>query len=147
MKKLPSRPAASTVPAATLAARGAEALRLGQFRDAIEAFKQALRQDPQPQWRHALGQAYSGRARDLATKGMFKEAAIVLENTRAADGTVAAPMLYLRCLIQQGQLQKAAREVRTHCAVVAAASDEPEGLAELAAGAGAGRAQRGATGQ
>jgi hypothetical protein len=64
---------------------------------------------------------------------MFKEAAIVLENTRAADGTVAAPLLYLRCLIQQGQLQKAAWEVRTHCAAVAAASGEAERLAELAA--------------
>jgi tetratricopeptide (TPR) repeat protein len=133
LKKLPPRPAASTVSAATLAARGEEALRLGRFRDAIEAFKQALRQDPQPHWRHALGQAYTGRARDLAAKGMFKEAAIVLENTRAADGTVAAPLLYLRCLIQQGQLQKAAREVRTYCAVVAAASSEAERLTELAA--------------
>lgn len=132
MKKLPARPAAS-IPAATLAARGAEALRLGRYRDAIEAFKPALRQDPQPQWRHALGQAYSGRARELAAKGMFKEAAIVLENTRAADGTVAAPLLYLRCLIQQGRLQKAAREVRTHCAAVALGSGGPEGLAELAA--------------
>jgi tetratricopeptide (TPR) repeat protein len=132
LKKRPPRAAASN-PAATLAARGAEALRLGRYRDAIEAFKQALRQDPQPQWRHALDQAYTGRARDLAAKGMFKEAAIVLENTRAADGTVAAPLLYLRCLIQQGQLQKAAREVRTHCAAVPAGSSGPEGLAELAA--------------
>jgi len=126
----PARPAAG---ATDLAARGAEALRRGRFKEAVEAYKQALRQEFQPQWRHDLGQAYAGRARDLAAKGMLKEAAVVLENTRAADGTVAAPLLYLRCLIQQGQLQKAAREVRTYLGKDTVASDARERLAEVAA--------------
>lgn len=132
MAKPPVRPVAPTAVAADLAARGAEALRLGRFKDAIEAFKGALRQEPQPDWRAALGQAYAGRARDLAAKGMFKEAAVVLENTRAADGTVAAPLLYLLCLIRQGQLPKAAKEIRIYLAPGAASAGRNGHLAELA---------------
>ena len=71
-----------------LADRGAEAMRLGRFKDAIEAFKHLVRQDPQPLWRERLSDAYVGRARTLVDKRMFKEAAVVLENTLAPDGTV-----------------------------------------------------------
>ena len=57
----------------------------------------------------ALADAYGGRARDLAAKGMFKEAAMVLENTLAADGTVTGYRgCTCQCLIRDGQQQKAA---------------------------------------
>jgi tetratricopeptide (TPR) repeat protein len=92
-----------------LAERGADALRRGRFRDATEIYKQLIRQDPQPEWRQRLGDAYAGRALALVAKGMFKEAAIVLENTLAADGTIREPLLYLSCLVRQGQHQKARR--------------------------------------
>jgi cellulose synthase operon protein C len=112
--------------------RGAEALRLGRFKDATDIFKQLVRQDPRPEWTHRLGDAYAGRARVLAEKDMFKEAAIVLENTLAADGTIREPLLYLSCLIRQGQHQKALRTAlasmarlpapdAAHCADMAAA--------------------------
>jgi tetratricopeptide (TPR) repeat protein len=94
---------------ALLADRGAEAIRLGRFKEAMELFKQLIRQDPQPEWRQYLADAYAGRACALADKGMFKEAAIVLENTLTPDGTVREPALYLSCLIRQSQHQKAAR--------------------------------------
>jgi tetratricopeptide (TPR) repeat protein len=103
--------APAAVSPAILSDRGAEALRLGRFKEAMEVFKRLARQDPQPQWTHRLADAYAGRARALADKGMFQEAAIVLENTRATDGTVREPVLYLMCLIRQGQYQKAARAV------------------------------------
>jgi cellulose synthase operon protein C len=106
-----TKPARSPVHAlapAKLADCGAEAMRLGRFKEAIEAFKQLIRQDPQPCWRERLADAYAGRARALADKGMFKEAAVVLENTQAPDGTVRDPVLYLVCLIRQGQHKKAA---------------------------------------
>jgi hypothetical protein len=48
------------------------------------------------------------RAGTLADKKMFKEAAMVLENTTAPDGLVRDPTLYVRCLIRDGQQQKAA---------------------------------------
>jgi tetratricopeptide (TPR) repeat protein len=131
LKPQPSRPPPSGDTAAVLGARGAEALRLGRFRDAVECFKQAVRQDPQSQWRAALAEAYAGRARELAAKGMFKEAAVVLENTRDADGAVAAPLLYLGCLLRQGQTAKAAREVQVQRK--AAAPDAAASLDELAA--------------
>jgi hypothetical protein len=124
---------AATVAAspAVLAERGAQAMQLGRFKEAAEVFKQLVRQDPQPQWSDRLADAYAGRARALAEKGMFKEAAIVLENTLRPDGTVREPVLYLNCLIRQGQYRKAAqaalkyigtgREAATRVAELAAA--------------------------
>ncbi len=117
---------------AELAERGTDAMRLGRFKDAIEAFKQLARQEPQPEWRQRLADAYAARARALADKGMFKEAAIVLENTLTPDGLVREPALYLHCLIRQGQHQKAAR-IAQRCRSAAGTSPEAARLAELAA--------------
>ena len=109
MKKSASRrPVFAPTPDA-LAQRGADALRQSRFKEATDLFKQLIRQDPRPEWKQGLNDAYAGRARDLAQKGMFKEAAIVLENTLASDGTIREPQLYLSCLIRQGQHQKARR--------------------------------------
>jgi cellulose synthase operon protein C len=114
-----------------LALRGAEALRLGRFKDATDIFKQLVRQDPRPEWTRRLGDAYAGRARVLAEKDMFKEAAIVLENTLAADGTIREPLLYLSCLIRQGQHQKALRTALASMARLPA--PDAEHCAEFAA--------------
>jgi tetratricopeptide (TPR) repeat protein len=116
MNKFASRRLAFSLSSDVLAERGAEALRLGRFKDATDIFKQLVRQDPQPEWTERLGDAYAGRARVMAEKGMFKEAAIVLENTLAADGTIREPLLYLSCMIRQGQHQKALRTARASMA-------------------------------
>ena len=116
MNKSASRRHVFSLSSDALAERGAEALRLGRFKDATDIFKQLARQDPRLEWRQRLGDAYAGRARVLAEKGMFKEAAIVLENTLAADGTIREPLLYLSCLIRQGQHQKALRTARASMA-------------------------------
>ena len=76
---------------ATLPIRAAEALQQGRFKDAIELFKPLVRQDPRPEWKESLADAYCGRARALAAKGMLKEAAIVLENTLTQAGTLRDP--------------------------------------------------------
>jgi len=99
---------------ATLPARAAEALQQGRFKEAIELFKQLVRQDPRPDWREALADAYGGRARALAAKGMFKEAAMVLENTLTPAGLLREPTLYVTCLIREGQQPKAAAYL-LHC--------------------------------
>lgn len=91
-----------------LAAKATEALRLGDFKQAIELFKRLVKQDARPEWREALAQAYAGRARILAAKGMFEEAEIALSKATAPDGTVVDPLLYVQCLVKRGQLHKAA---------------------------------------
>ena len=107
MSKQPLRKATPTVSSERLAEQATEALRLEKYKDAIEFFKQLVKQDSRPQWSEGLAEAYVGRARALAAKGMFKEAEIVLGNAARADGSVREPMLLLRCLVHQGQLQKA----------------------------------------
>ncbi len=93
---------------ATLPARAAEALQQERFKEAVELFKQLVRQDQRPEWKECLADAYSGRARALAAKGMFKEAAMVLENTLNPAGLLRDPRLYATCLIREGQQPKAA---------------------------------------
>ncbi len=99
---------------ATLPARAAEALQQGRFKEAVELFKQLVRQEPRPEWKEALADAYGGRARALAAKGMFKEAAMVLENTLTPAGLLRDPHLYATCLIREGQQPKAAAHL-LHC--------------------------------
>ena len=104
----------NTGPPEALAARGAEALRQDRFREAVELFKQAVRVEPRPDWKDSLADAYRGRANDLAGKGMFEEAAIVLENTIALSGAVRDSNLYITCLFHDGQHQKAAAHLFNH---------------------------------
>jgi tetratricopeptide (TPR) repeat protein len=108
VKKHRGRGPSPSAPLETIADRAAEALREERFKTAIEQFKLLLRMESRPEWQAALAEAYGGRARELAAKGMFKEAAIVLENTVAADGMVRDPAFYASCLVRDSQQQKAA---------------------------------------
>lgn len=107
MKKKSSSAPAGTASPETLAAAGAAFVGQGRFKEAVEQFKSLVRLDPRPEWKRSLVDAYVGRARALAGKGMVKEALIVLENTIAANGVAHDPWLYLGCLIRQGHHQKA----------------------------------------
>jgi hypothetical protein len=122
--------AAAAASPAVLAERGAQAMQLGRHREAVDIFKPLARQDPRPPWSDRLAEAYAGRARSLAEKSMFKEAAIVLENTRQPDGTVREPVLYLHCLIRLGQYQKAALVALKY---IGTGREEGTRVAELAA--------------
>ena len=108
MNKAQRRGPAPSAPIGGLAARAAEALGQERFKEAIELFKLLTRQEPRPEWKESLADAYRGRARVMAAKKMFKEAAMVLENTIAADSTVRDSRLYLTCLLRDGQQPKAA---------------------------------------
>jgi len=112
--KLQRRSAPPPASMATLPARAAEALQQGRFKEAVELFKPLVRQEPRPEWKEALADAYGGRARALAAKGMFKEAAMVLENTLTPAGLLRDPHLYATCLIREGQQPKAAAYL-LHC--------------------------------
>lgn len=95
-------------PHVPLATRAREAVQQADFKEAIKLYKQLIKQEPGAEARDGLEEAYAGRARQLAAKGMFEEAQIVLGNTVAANGTVRDPLLYLHCLINRGQQHKAA---------------------------------------
>jgi cellulose synthase operon protein C len=123
-------PRSSAVPLTT---RATEALQLGKFKDAVQLFKQLLRQDSRPEWRDGLNDAYAGRARALAAKGMFEEAEIVLGNTLASDGTVREPLLYVQCLIRRGQQQKAAEHAIKYIGTGKISAAEASQLADLTA--------------
>ena len=126
MKKPHRQAPGHTAPPAVLAEQGLDALRRERFKEAVELFKQAIRVEPRPDWKDSLADAYQGRACGLARKGMFKEAAMVLENTMQAEGTVRDPSLYVSCLIRDSQQQKAAAYLLNH-------PPEEETLAALAA--------------
>ena len=101
-RKLPSAPMAGAP-----AAQFEEALRLGRTKEAVELYKQLLKQEARPEWRDALADAYLGRAKALFAKGLFKETEIVLGNAAALDGAVKEPLFLISCLVRQGQLDKA----------------------------------------
>lgn len=126
MKKSQRHTPGSAVSPGALAERGTEALRRERFKEAIELFKQVIRLEPRPEWKDGLADAYCGRGRDLAAKGMFKEAAMVLENTLSPGTPVRDPDLYLCCLIRDGQQQRAAAYLLNH-------PPEQENLEALAA--------------
>ena len=116
-----------------LAAKAKEALRLGDFKQAIELFKRLVKQDARPEWRDALAEAYAGRARILAAKGLFEEAETALSKAATPDGTVPDPLLHVQCLVKRGQVHKAAELAVKYIGndkVPAAAAPK---LAELAA--------------
>ena len=127
MSKQLQRKSASPVSADLLARQAEEALRREKFKDAIELLKQLVKREARPEWRNALADAYLGRAKALAAKGMFKEAEIVLGNAAAADGAVKEPLFLLHCLVRQGQFQKAlAHALKYVGAEACPGSDGPE---------------------
>jgi tetratricopeptide (TPR) repeat protein len=133
MSKPQRRSAPPPASIATLPTRAAEALQQERFKDAIELFKQLIKQDPQPSWKAALAEAYCGRARTLAAKKMFKEAAMVLENTLSPDGTLGDPLLYVTCLIREGQQPKAAAHLLNYIGNDALPLAERQPLEDLTA--------------
>src|SRR5271165_5439750 len=126
--KLPSEASADA-----LAARAEEALRLGSFKEAIELYKQLLKQEARPEWRDALAAAYVGRAKALSAKGLFKEAEVVLGNAVALDGAVKEPLFLLSCLVRQGQIQKALAQALKYIGSEALEPRQARLLSELAA--------------
>ena len=118
---------------AILPARAAEALQQNRFKEAVELYKQLVRQDPRPDWKQCLAEAYRGRASGLAAKGMFKEAAMVFENALVQGGKLPDPSLYVACLIREGQQPKAAAYLLDCVANGAVPPDKQSAVEELTA--------------
>ena len=120
-------------PVTPYATRAMQALRLGDFKEAIRLFKQLAKQDDRPEWRDGIAQAYAARADQLAGKGMFEEAKILLDNTAAPDGTVRDPLLYVRCLLERGRHQKAAEHALKYMGTGKLPAAQASRLADVAA--------------
>lgn len=77
-----NRPAAKARGPKALQERARQAMEGGRFRDAISHYKALLKSEDSPEARQGLAAAYQGRARELAAKGMLKEALAIGEIRR-----------------------------------------------------------------
>ena len=98
-----SRPRLDDLPTPELIARGAALLANHDYKDAIDVYKLLLKRQPQAGWRESLASAYLERARELAGKGMYREAAILWENIPSLCGQIRQPEWYIDWLLQTGQ--------------------------------------------
>lgn len=103
-----SKPQPRRQPAGTLAAQAASHLQAGRFRQASDLYKQLLKREQRAEWRDALAQAYRGRARQLAAKGLYIEATALWENMEALCGQRHLEE-GIDLLLEAGSFGKAAR--------------------------------------
>jgi tetratricopeptide (TPR) repeat protein len=110
-KKKPSKAsAAPPVANKTVLPDQAEvALGASRYREAIEHYKDLLKQERRPAWLEGLAAAYAGRAEQLAQKGMINEA-LALWRTRAdMCGTALIGGPYVGWLLKAGQGEQVLR--------------------------------------
>lgn len=98
-----------SLPPAALAARVRASLAEGKFQVAIDLAKHLLSRLPGDEAKLLLRQAYGGRSRQLAAKGMFKEAHVVWENMVKVCGVTEDLDLQIAWLLNAGEPVKAAR--------------------------------------
>ncbi|MFM8445246.1 MAG: tetratricopeptide repeat protein [Methylococcus sp.] len=77
-----------------------------QFKDAIPLLKDLLKRERRPEWKDQLAQAYLERARQLAGKGMFQDAAMLWENHAQVRKGPEPSLEYLDWLLQAGQVAR-----------------------------------------
>lgn len=109
MKRRPSPSAASSgvKPETDLAGQVRRLMSGGRWREAVETCKQLIKQDPTGGWESSLAWSYEGRAGELAGKGMFKEAIILLDNAERLVAKIDTLPLRLNCLVAIGRIEQA----------------------------------------
>lgn len=88
---------------AVLAAEAGAALGALRYKEAIELYKELVKRERQPIWVDGLASCYAGRARDLAAKGMVKEALVLWRNRTQLCGKPLAEVPYFDWLFQAGE--------------------------------------------
>ncbi len=125
MAKAQSSPRArlDDLPTRELIARGSALLATHDYKDAIDVYKLLLKREPQAEagWRESLATAYLERARQLAGKAMYREAAVLWENLPSLCGQAPHPEGYIDWLLRSGQHAKAMRAYAAHAAALSAA--------------------------
>lgn len=96
----------------TCAALAKRALESGNYRDAVTHFKVLLKTEDATEWRTGLAAAYQGRARELAAKGMLKEALVIWDNRSSFCPGATPDPEYLRILARTGRTGEAIRGYR-----------------------------------
>jgi cellulose synthase operon protein C len=114
----PSRNRLDNLPTRELIARGETLVSTHDYKDAIDVYKLLLKREPQAEagWREALAAAYLERARQLAGKAMYREAAVLWENLPNLCGQAPHPEDYIDWLLRSGQHAKAMRAYAAHAA-------------------------------
>lgn len=114
-----SQPRLDNLPIQELATRGNALLSAHAYKEAIEVYKNLLKREPRGDWRAPLATAYLERARQLAGKAMYREAAVLWENIPVLCGQAPHPDLYVDWLLRTNQHAKAMRAYATHAAALA----------------------------
>lgn len=84
------------------------------YKEAIDAYKQLLKQEQRPEWQEALGKAYFKRAEELAAKGMYKEATVLWENRASLCQQETEVGDYLIWLLKGNRLLRAINVFTKH---------------------------------
>ncbi|MDS4022997.1 MAG: hypothetical protein RKR03_21205 [Candidatus Competibacter sp.] len=130
----PHRLRLDDLPTRQLIARGEALLSAHDYKDAIDVYKLLLKREPQPEagWRESLATAYLERAKQLAQKAMYREAAVLWENIPSLCGQAPQPDLYIDWLLRAGQYAKAMSAHARHAVALPAAGELETLLAALA---------------
>ncbi len=97
----------STPTPAAIECKARDDLAQGRYRDAIAGLKQLLKLEPRPAWRDALAEAYAGRARELADKGMLKESLVMWENRASLGEGISVELDQIALLMRLDQMEAA----------------------------------------
>jgi hypothetical protein len=110
-KKRPSKASAAppVVKKAVLPDQAEAALGASRYREAIEHYKELLKQERRPAWIEGLAAAYAGRAAQLAQKGMVKEASALWRTRADMCGTPLIEGPYVGWLLEAGEGEQALR--------------------------------------
>ncbi|MFO7641512.1 MAG: hypothetical protein R6X17_09695 [Candidatus Competibacteraceae bacterium] len=111
------------LPTRELIARGEMLRSTHDYKDAIDVYKLLLKREPQAEagWRESLATAYLERARQLAGKAMYREAAVIWENLPNLCDRAPHPEQYIDWLLRSGQHAKAMRAYAARAATLSAA--------------------------
>lgn len=122
------------LPTRELIARGQALCAAHDYKDAIDVYKLLLKREPQPEagWRESLATVYLERARQLAQKAMYREAAVLWENIPALCDQAPHPECYVDWLLRSDQYAKAMRAYASHGSTLVDAGELEILLAGLA---------------
>lgn len=87
-------------------------LETGRFRDAIERFKSLIKLQDLPEYHIGLAAAYAGRAKELYSKGMIKEAIAIWNNRQQFCPQSPMDLEHLKLLLKHGQIDNALQLVQ-----------------------------------
>ena len=106
-KKTPIKAMLANAEPALIADKALARQNAGQYKEAIELYKQLLKQADNKDWQQALAQCYLRRALSFAEKNMVKEAVVLWDNyAQNAEAPYQAYDCYIAWLLQTNNIAK-----------------------------------------